>query len=523
MFTATLSRLRPRPVKLTRPSLTSDTALLLWIALASFVAHMLVSANYGYFRDELYYMAAGRHLAFGYVEFPPTIALLAALMNVIAGDALIAIHIIPALAGAALVVVTGLMARELGGGRFAQGLAALGSAVALVFMGSASIFSMDVLDELWWALGAYVLIRLIKEERPKLWLAFGLVCGLGLLTKLTMLAFGLGIVVGALLTGRRRDFRTRWPWLGGGIAGAFLLPYVLWNAANGWPTWEFWHHYGGISGDSPLSFIANQLFLMNPITIPLWVAGLVYYFRRPEGKPYRALGWMYVVLFLLFLAISFKSYFLAPAYPPLFAGGALVFERAAQRRRWVKPVYVPALALSGLLLAPLAMPVLPPSAFIAGYGWLSGAGGVNPGQNSQGRYPQYLGDRFGWDTMTAQVAQIYDALPADERAQACILTTNYGEAGALQFLGTKYHLPPVISGHNNYYLWGPGQCSGQVMIVVGYGFTASDLHQTYQNVTLAGETSCQYCQPEEYQAPIFVCTRPIGSPLGKWKTLKHYN
>ena len=523
MMSATLSRIQPRRASFSRASLTSDTAVLLWLALASFVGHMLVSGNYGYFRDELYYMAAGRHLAFGYVEYPPMIALLAALMNVLVGDALVAIHLIPALAGAALIVITGLMARELGGGRFAQWLAALGAMVALVFMGTGSIFSMDVLDELWWALGAYVLIRLIKEQRPRLWLVFGLVCGLGLLTKLTILAFGLGVVVGIALTPRRADFRTRWPWLGGAIAGLFLLPYIVWNASNGWATWEFWHHYGGISDGSPLSFLANQLFLLNPFTIPLWVAGLVFYFRRPEGKPYRALGWMFVSLFLLFLAISFKSYFLAPAYPPLFAGGALVFERAAQRRRWVKPAYVPALILSGLFLAPLAMPILPPSAFIAGYGWLSGAGGVNPGQNSQGRFPQYLGDRFGWDTMTAQVASIYDALPTGERAQTCILTTNYGEAGALQFLGTKYHLPPVISGHNNYFLWGPGKCSGQTLIVVGDGFTTSDLRQTYADVRQVALTSCQYCQPEEYQAPIFVCTRPLGSPLGKWQMLKHYN
>jgi hypothetical protein len=528
MSAASLSSpLKLRRGLFSRAALTSDTGVLLMIALASFVVHMLVSGNYGYFRDELYYMAAGRHLAFGYVEYPSMIALLAALMNVIAGDALVAIHLIPALAGAALIVITGLMARELGGGRYAQWLAALGTTFALVFMGTASIFSMDVLDELWWAAGAYVLIRLIKEERPRLWLVFGLVCGLGLLTKLTILAFGLGIVVGVLLTPRRADFRTRWPWLGGLIACAFLAPYIVWNAANNWATWEFWHHYGGISDGSPLSFLANQLFLLNPFTIPLWVAGLVFFLRRPQGKPYRALGWMFVTLFLLFLAISFKSYFLAPAYPPLFAGGAIVFEQAAQRRRWVKPVYVPILILSGLLLASLAMPVLPPSAFIAGYGWLSGAGGVDPGQNSQGRFPQYLGDRFGWDTMTATVARVYDALPVDQRAQACILTTNYGEAGALQFLGTKDHLPPVISGHNNYFLWGQGSCTGNVLIVVDEtqndSLDAHNLGQSYASVRLAATNDCQYCQPEEFQASIFVCTQPLGSLQGKWQALKHYN
>src|SRR3712207_1103255 len=206
-----------------KSSQKGSTALLLGLALTDFVAHMLVSANYGYFRDELYYIEAGRHLSFGYVDFPPLIALLANLLDVLVGDALWAIHVVPALAAALIVLVTGLMARELGGGRFAQALAALASLVAVTFLATGSIFSMDALDELWWVLVSYVLILILKRNDSRLWLLFGLIAGVGLTTKVTILFFGLAVVVGLLLTPARRHFRAKWVWLGGAIAFAFLL------------------------------------------------------------------------------------------------------------------------------------------------------------------------------------------------------------------------------------------------------------------------------------------------------------
>ncbi|HEV8192005.1 MAG TPA: glycosyltransferase family 39 protein, partial [Ktedonobacterales bacterium] len=261
---------------LTRERLTSDTAWLLYIAGISFLLHMAVAGNYGYFRDELYYLDAGRHLAFGYVEYPPFIAVLAFVLRIV-GDALVALHFVSALANAALIVVTGLMARKLGGGRFAQVLAAVASAVALVFVGTGSLFTMDVFDELWWALAIYVLILLLKRGEPRLWLVFGLVAGIGLTTKVTMLYLGFGVVVGLLLTPERRYLWTRQAWLGGAIAFAFLLPYLIWNAVNGWPTVEFWANYGGhLADQSPLDFLLSQILIMNPLTLPLWIAGLVY-------------------------------------------------------------------------------------------------------------------------------------------------------------------------------------------------------------------------------------------------------
>jgi 4-amino-4-deoxy-L-arabinose transferase-like glycosyltransferase len=508
--------------RLTRASLTSDTALLLYLALADVVAHLLIAGNYGYFRDELYYMIDGRHLAFGYVDQPPLIGWLAALVHVTLGDSLVALHILPALAAGAIVFVTGLIARELGGGRFAQLLAALATMVGLVFMATGSIFSMDVLDELLWALGAYVVVRLIRRDDPRLWLAFGLVVGTGLLNKLTILFFALAVVVGLLATPARSALRSRWIWLGAALGRARGLPFFLWNVTNGFPTVDFYLHYQGLGGD-PLGFLANQILTANPFTMPLWIAGLYFYLRAPAGKPYRLLGWAYVFLYVLLTLIHAKPYFLAPAYPMLFAGGAIVFERAAQqaRWRWVKPVYVPVLILSGLLLAPLAMPVLPPAAFVSHYGFLSGTGNAGAGQRGQAAFPQYLGDRFGWDTMSATVARVYTSLPPAERAQACVFTENYGEASALILYSPQYHLPPIISGHNNYYLWGPGSCTGQVIITVG--LTQSDNLQSFNSVVLAATNTCDYCMPDENGAPIYICTQPKGSVQAIWPRVKHYD
>lgn len=341
----------------------SGLALVVSLALLDFLLHMLVAGNYGYFRDELYYLIAGRHLAFGYVDFPSMIALLAALVHRVAGDSLVAIHVIPALASALLVLLTGLMARELGGNRFAQFLAALASLSAVTFLATGSIFSMDVLDTLWWALAAYVLILTLGRDDPRLWLLFGAIAGLGLLTKITFAFFGFAVLAGVLLTPQRRHLRTRWPWIGGAIAFLFLLPYILWNRAHGWPTLEFWAHYGGHSG-GPLSFLLNQLLAMNPLTVPLSLLGLYFYLRARSGTRYRTLGYAFVGLYVVLTVLDAKAYFLAPAYSMLFAAGAVALEEA--EARWVKPLkplYAAVLALSGALLAPLAMPVLPPPAF----------------------------------------------------------------------------------------------------------------------------------------------------------------
>jgi hypothetical protein len=505
--------------------LSGGTVVVVLLAIVKLLVHVLTASDYGYFRDELYYMAAGRHLAFGYVDFPPFVALVAAFTRVLLGDSLLALHFFPALAGAAVVVLTGLMARELGGGRFAQGLAALAVLVAPDFLVFGTWLSMDAFDQLWWVLASYVLLLILKRDRPRLWLLFGLVVGLGLLTKVTVLFFGFAVLFALLVTPARGQLRTRWPWLGGVIAFAFLAPYALWNASNGWPTLEFWGEYGSkVAPTSPVGFIVQQVLTMNPGTLPVWCAGLYYYFFSREGKQFRPLGWIFVMLFALFLVLNAKFYFLAPAYPALFAAGGLLIERFVSRRGWVRAgvAYACVLALSGLVVGPLTVvPALPVGTLASITGAVGGDAGVKQETRQVGQLPQNFADRFGWEGMVGTIAGVYHDLPSGERSEACILTGNYGEAGAVDFFGPKHGLPKAISGHNNYYLWGTRGCTGKTVISVGV--PRARLEEEFGRIERADTTRCRYCMPDEDDLPVYVSRDP-RMPLEKtWPRFKHYD
>jgi hypothetical protein len=489
------------------------------IAGISFLAHVLVGNNYGYFRDELYVLAMSQHPAFGYVDVPPLVPWITLLPRLLTGNALWAIHVISALVCAGTIILTGLMARLLGGTRWVQGLAALASATALVLMAIGSLYAYDVFDEFWWTLCATILIILLRDERPRYWLAFGLVAGLGLLTKETILFWGFGLVVGLLLTPQRRLLFTRWTVFGGLIAFALFLPFLIWNAANGWASFQYWAGYSHnqSTGGTPLAFLLNQILGMNPLSVLLWGAGLWYFFSA-RGARYRVFGWAYLILFVLFMAIEGKSYFLAPAYPPLYAGGAvLVGTWRVGIRRWVA-AYSVVLAVIGVLLAPAVMPVLPPAVYAQVYGKSSSAGAGD----SYG-LPQALADRFGWEEQVALIAQVYHGLPLDEQRVVCIFTANYGEASALVQFGGRYHLPPPISGHNAFYLWGPDGCTGQVLITIN--IPPQDAARAYSSVTLAARTSCAACVAFENQAPILILRQPKAKvPFAVlWAQAKHYD
>jgi len=493
------------------------------IAGISFLAHVLVGDNYGYFRDELYVMAMSQHPAFGYVDVPPLVPWITLIPRFLTGNALWAIHVISALVCAGTIILTGLMARLLGGSRWAQGLAALASATALILLGNGAIYSYDVFDVFWWTLAATILIALLRDERPRRWLAFGLVAGLGLLTKETILFWGFALVIGLGLSPQRRLLFTRWTLFGGLIAFALVSPFLIWNAFNGWATFQYWAGYSQnhSAGGSPLAFLINQILIMNPFSVFLWVAGLWYFFSA-RGRRYRVFAWAYLILLALFIVIQGKSYFLAPAYPPLFAGGAMLFgEWRVRFRRWVA-VYPVVLAMIGVLLAPAAMPVLPPSVYAHIYG-PSGNSGSQQESGDVYSLPQALADRFGWEEQVALIAQVYHSLPPQEQRVACIFTSNYGEASALVQFGGRYHLPEPISGHNAFYLWGPQGCTGQVVITIN--IPPQDAARGFSSVTLAARTSCDACVDFENHAPILILRQPKAKvPFAVlWAQAKHYD
>jgi 4-amino-4-deoxy-L-arabinose transferase-like glycosyltransferase len=490
-------------------------AVIIGLAVLKLIIHLLTSSAYGYFRDELYYMAASQHLAFGYVDFPPFIALLTAFVRSTLGDSLLALHFFPALAGAIVVLLTGLMARQMGADPFGQVLASVAVLVAPQYLGVNALLTMDSFDLLIWAAALYVLILILEYDRPKLWLVFGLVMGIGLTIKVTPLYFGLALVIGLALTPNRKYFRSPYLYAGGLIALLFLLPYVIWNAANGWPTVEFWRNYGNkVFQASPLVFLFQQTAIMHPLSLPLWMSGLVFLFT-PRGKQYRLFGWMYLVLFLIFMLQHAKNYFLAPFYPVLFASGTIALQQFASLRGWhwlgwLRANYIPILVIGGVVIAPLTIPILPVNDLVR---FVHALGGTNvKSENSDtGILPQNFADRFGWEELAVTMSDVYHALGPEERAKVCIVTSNYGEAGALQFYSSKYELPPVVSGHNNYYLWGPGNCTGDVILYAGQA-DINDLKQGFADVQQIAVHKCEYCMPYENNLPIFLC-RGIKMPI----------
>src|SRR5215213_4147445 len=294
-----------------------ELAVALYLSAAKLLLHFLTNGGYGYFRDEMYYLACGEHLDWGYVDQSPLIALVAWFTRAVMGDSLFAVRFFPAVAGALLVYVTGLMVRELGGGRFAILLACLSVIIAPSYLYLHTILTMNAFEPLFWTLGAYILMLILKRDRARLWLLFGVVAGVGLMNKHTTLFFGAGVGAGLLLTPARRYLKSKWLWLGGLIALVIFLPNIIWEIKHDWATIEVLRN-AEKNQNIPFSlweFFKGQIFMTQPLTFPIWVAGLYYYLFTDEGRPYRLLGWTYVVMFLLFIVLRGKVYYLAPIYP----------------------------------------------------------------------------------------------------------------------------------------------------------------------------------------------------------------
>jgi len=515
---------------LTRETLMGTTALLAYLGLADLLVHMAFATNYGYFRDELYYIVSGtKHLSLDYVDFSPIVAWVAALLYPLTGDSLVSIHFVSALLEALLVVVSGLIARELGGGRRAQLLAGAATLITLTFLADGSEFSPDPFDQLCWSLLAYVLVRLVRRGEPRLWVVAGLVIGVGLLSKLTMLFFAGALLLSFMaVPSSRVHLRSKWVVLGALVAAALALPLVYWNAVNGWPTVQFYLSFKGDVGAGPAGFATSQVLEPNPLNLPILVLGLWFYLRSDGARGLRALGVAYILLFAFMTVLGMKPYYLAPIYPMLYAGGAVAVEQsiASRRGRWrwagSRP-WVAATLLVAALLAPLIMPILPPASLISTYG-ASTVSGTNTGVASgeTGPLPQELGDRLGWPQMVSTVASVYDTLPPSEKSEACIFASNYGEASALIFLGRGMGLPPVISGHNNFYVWGPGSCTGQVLITVGEPLSA--VQAEFENATLVTTITCQYCMNLENNLPVVLGTNPTFTSIAaEWPLVRAYD
>jgi hypothetical protein len=498
-----------------------DLAVLAIPALIKVTLHLLTYKGFGFFGDEFYYIACSKRLAWGYVDHPPLSILLLRLDRWLFGDSLLSIRLLPALAGGATVLLTGLLARRLGAGRFGQLFAQVCVLVAPVYLALCHIFSMNAFDVLFWLAAFYILVLIFDGGSPKLWVAFGLVEGLGLENKISMLFLGFGLVVGLVLSRQRRHFLSGWFWLGGALAGLIFLPYVLWQIPNGWPTLEFMHNarlYKMVKLSFP-AYFSGQIVQMQPFAFPVWLAGLGLLLLSKTYRRYQALGWCYLAVLVLFVVTGGKTYYLAPAYTMLFAFGALWMETIFFSKA-LRLALVTLIVAGGLVTLPVALPILPVEAHIR----YSAALGLKPDAGGEryrvGRLSQYYASMFGWENLVREVARVYQSLPAEDRAKCGIFCMNYHQAGAIDFLGKKYGLPDASSGHNNYYLWGP-HSSWEVGIVIRRG--PDDLAQAFEEVSQEGFIHDEngYVQPSDNNLPVYV-VRKLKKPL-VWAQVKHYD
>ncbi|MGD0457476.1 MAG: glycosyltransferase family 39 protein [Terriglobia bacterium] len=500
------------------------SALVLCISACKLLVHLYAGRHYGYFVDELYYLACSRHLDWGYVDQPPLIAVITWLARSLLGDSLPAIRFFPAVAGAAEVALTALIARELGGKRFAQGLAALAALVAPGFLAADSLLTMNAFEPLFWMGCAYLLIRIIKTGNPKLWIWFGMLAGVGLENKYSMLIFGAGMVVSLLLTPQRRALSSPWLWIGGALAFLIFLPNLLWNIHHHFPFLELHANIQRSGRDvplGPLAFFAQEILTLLPLTLPIWLAGLWFYFFSKPGKPFRALGWAWVFTAAVIVKLSPRIYYLYPAFPVLLAAGSVMWESWLDRPRhqWLKLAYPALMVGAGAVFSPLVIPVLPPEMYIR----YTKALHLQPPRletHRLGPLPQLYADQFGWEEMTATAARVYNSLPPEVRAKTAIFGQNYGQAGAIDLFGPKYGLPPAISGRQNYFYWGPREYTGESVIVMEG--QQQDLERRFASVERVASVYHPYSMPYEH-FDVFYC-RGLKQPLREiWPQLKNWD
>jgi len=478
--------------------------LILGLAGVKLAAHLATDWQYGFQRDELYYLDCARHLAWGFVDFPPVTPLIAFLDQLVLPGSLEGLRLAPALAGAAVVVLAGLIARELGGDRLAQGLAALAAAVSPMFLGANLLFQTVTFDELTWGVVIYLLARLLRTGDRRLWLLVGASFGVGLETKYQVLMLGAGTAAGLLLTRERRQLLTPWPWLGLAIAALLFAPNLWWQAQHGWASLVYTrNHQADIAQDPRYTYLLEQLLLFGPQLLPLAALAFGQLWRDAR---FRALFWTAVVVEVGFLVVGGKSYYAGPIYTLLYAAGA-VAAASYLRRAWARRAAVAAAVAVTLVLSPLALPILPASVI--------GSSGIWKARKD-------YADMFGWPALADQVAAVYGGLPADQRASTVILAGNFGEAGAIDEYGPALRLPRAASGHLSYWLWGPAQAAPKTVIAVG--LPRDSLVTECGDVRQVGVIDMPYgIHNEEYGRPIFVCTQPKLSLADWWPGQQHYS
>ena len=489
-----------------------DTALLIYLALVTVIVHMLVGQRYGIHRDELATLDDARHLAWGYVAYPPVTPFFGRLSLILFGPTLPGFRLFAALAQAVALVLTGLMAKEMGGGRGAQLVAAF--AGVPFCLGGGALMQYVSFDYLCWVLAAYFMVRLLVSANPRWWLAIGASIGFGMLSKYTMGVFAVGIVAGVFFTDMRRYLRSKWLWYGVALSMLIFLPNLLWQAQNHFISVDFLKHIHerDVRQGRTNNFLPDQL-KMTLFAFPLCLAGLYYSFVASAGKLLRAIGWMFVVPLALFVILKGRVYYFAAAYPMVYAAGSVWGESwlSSLNRGWataLRAVALLVLAVDIAIAAALTLPLAP----IHSKWW-------HVSSKVQGDFVEEI----GWPELVETVAQVRDSLPPDQRANLGILAGNYGEAGAINLFGPKYGLPSVISGVNSFWARGYGDPPPDTLIVLGH--SAGYLARNFASCRVVAHSWNRFGVENEETVDhpdIYVC-RGLKKPWPEfWSDYRHF-
>jgi hypothetical protein len=490
---------------------TSANAALLAVATVNVALHLLAINRYGYHRDELYFLDCAAHLDFGFVDHPPLTDFILSITRFLIGDSLVAIRIPAVIASTFQVVLTGLVARELGGDRFSEAFAGLAAVFAPVYLITSGMIAVEGINTFWWAACLYLSVRLVKKPAPGRWLLLGVSFGLGLQAKYAIAFLGVALAIGFVVTPSRRLLAGWWPWLAVALAFVIFLPNLVWQATHGWPFLEYARSIRTHMMDwIPLHvYLLFQLVYLSIPAAPLWIGGLSFLLFAVPMRPFRFLGVAFVALLVILIVTGSKPYYPAPAYAVLFAAGAVGAGRlfGTPGRRWLRAASIGALCAVSIPFLPYSLPVLTVEQFHAYSKVVYVAPAFTFETGRQIELPQYFADMFGWEEQASTVARVFHSLTSEEKARTTIFAENYGEAGAVNLYGPRLGIPRAVSGHFSYFYWGPGP--GNPDIVIAFGEIAEeDLRRDFGDVTLAATIRHPHAIFYENGIPVYICRKP---------------
>ena len=497
----------------------------LLLALSAFALFYLpgVLGTYGYFIDELYYIACAKRLAWGYVDQPPASLALLAAVRAVLGDSLWAIRLVPALAGALTVWLSARLARRFGADAYGQALAGLAVMSASVLQILFGFYSMNSLQMLVWLGCLWLLIEIEERDEPRLWLAFGALAGVGLLNKHTLLLLALGLALAMPFTRARRHLASPWLWAGAGLALLLVSPNLLWLADNDWVSLEFYRNADLHKNNPtpPTEVVLQQLLTMNPGTAPVWLAGLAFFLFTESGRRHRQIGLVFVVLLAL-LALGQKSRpdRLAGLYPVLFAAGGVLLGRLAADRRWLRVTLPAWMLVNALFFLPIGSPVLPPEPLARFTAALGVVPQIESGEGKTSRLPQWFADRTGWEELAGDVDRALARAGFGPEDRVAIFAPSYGQAGALELLRGGPGYPEVYSSHNSYFLWGPPPEEPTAALVLGED--EESLRRLFERVELLSRHDCAYCMRWRDEMPIWKVERPREPVASLWPRFRDF-